>query len=58
MIEQKKEESYEEEEEEEEEANTGIQRPRKNKFNNSELYISQLGNDVDEIKFKKEVLIK
>ena len=57
MIEQKKEESYEEEEEEEEEANTGIQRPRKNKFNNSELYISQLSNDVDEIKFKKEVLI-
>ena len=57
MIEQKKEESYEEEEEEEEEANTGIQRPRKNKFNNSELYMSQLSNDVDEIKFKKEVLI-
>ena len=37
MIEQKKEESYEEEEEEEEEANTGIQRPRKNKFNNAEI---------------------
>ena len=55
MIEQKKEESYEEEEEEEEETNTGIQRPRKTKFNNSEIYISQLSNDVDEIKFKKEV---